>query len=118
MRNLEGVAGEKVPEALESEGGAVLSNVGSSPLSSLLAPGPQLGEDMEAYVLRPAVRGCTVQCCISRDKRGVDKGMFPFYYLYLEAVNGHGRKVLSGSLGSKPPPLRGLTFTNPDLAHH
>ncbi|XP_016061585.1 PREDICTED: tubby-related protein 2 [Miniopterus natalensis] len=92
VRNLEGEAGEKVPEALESEGGAVLSNVGSSPLSSLLAPGPQLGEDMEAYVLRPAVRGCTVQCCISRDKRGVDKGMFPFYYLYLEAVNGHGRK--------------------------
>ncbi|KAF6079818.1 TUB like protein 2 [Phyllostomus discolor] len=79
-------------EAPEGDGSARFSDVGSSPLSSLLAPGPQLGEDMEAYVLRPAVRGCTVQCCISRDKRGVDKGMFPFYYLYLEAVGGQGRK--------------------------
>lgn len=101
MRNFPGVASE-VSEALESEDSAGFSDVGSSHLSSLLAPGPQLGEDMEAYVLRPAVRGCTVQCCISRDKRGVDKGMFPFYYLYLEAIDGRGRKVLSGSLGSMP----------------
>ncbi|XP_036131634.1 tubby-related protein 2 [Molossus molossus] len=91
VRNFPGVASE-VSEALESEDSAGFSDVGSSSLSSLPAPGPQLGEDMEAYVLRPAVRGCTVQCCISRDKRGVDKSMFPFYYLYLEAIDGHGRK--------------------------
>ncbi|XP_054444672.1 tubby-related protein 2 [Pteronotus mesoamericanus] len=92
LRNSPEVADEAVSEALEGGGSAGFSNVESPPLSSLLAPGPQLGEDMEAYVLRPAVRGCTVQCCISRDKRGVDKGMFPFYYLYLEAVGGQGRK--------------------------
>ena len=102
LRNSPEVADEAMSEDPEEDGDARFSNVESSPLSSVLAPGPQLGEDMEAYVLRPAVRGCTVQCCISRDKRGVDKGMFPFYYLYLEAVGGHGRKVRSGSLGSKP----------------
>lgn len=48
---------------------------------------------METYVLRPAPRGHTVQCCISRDKHGVDKGMFPIYFLYLEVE--HGRKVRS-----------------------
>ncbi|KAM5297517.1 tubby-related protein 2 [Glossophaga mutica] len=92
LRSSPEVSDEAISKAPEGDGGARFSDVGSSPLSSLLAPGPQLGEDMEAYVLRPAVRGCTVQCCISRDKRGVDKGMFPFYYLYLEAVGGHGRK--------------------------
>nr|KAF6408349.1 TUB like protein 2 [Molossus molossus] len=53
VRNFPGVASE-VSEALESEDSAGFSDVGSSSLSSLPAPGPQLGEDMEAYVLRPA----------------------------------------------------------------
>uniref|UniRef100_A0A8C7EQJ5 Tubby-like protein n=1 Tax=Neovison vison TaxID=452646 RepID=A0A8C7EQJ5_NEOVI len=78
-------AAEEVSETPEGEVGAGSSDVGSSPRAPLRAPGPRLGEDMEAYVLRPAVRGRTMQCCISRDKRGVDKGMFPFYTLYLEA---------------------------------
>lgn len=117
VRNFPGLADEKMSEALESEGGGGLGSARSSPLSSLLAPDPRLISDLEEYVLRPAVRGCTMQCCISRDKRGIDKGMFPFYYLYLEAINGHSRKVPSGG-GGQPPPLRGLTFTNPGLAHH
>lgn len=29
-----------------------------------------------------------VQCRIVRNKHGVDKGMFPSYYLYLEAEDG------------------------------
>nr|KAF6268747.1 TUB like protein 2 [Myotis myotis] len=91
-RNFPGLADEKMSEALESEGGGGFDSARSSPLSSLLAPDPRLIADLEEYVLRPAVRGCTMQCCISRDKRGIDKGMFPFYYLYLEAINGHSRK--------------------------
>ncbi|OWK16512.1 TULP2, partial [Cervus elaphus hippelaphus] len=73
-----------------SEGahGVGSGDVGSSPHTPPCAPGPRLGEDMKAYVLRPAMRGHMVQCCISRDKSGVDKGMFPFYYLYLEAADG------------------------------
>ncbi|XP_006770029.2 PREDICTED: tubby-related protein 2 isoform X2 [Myotis davidii] len=92
VRNFPGLADEKRSEALESEGGGGFGSARSSPLSSLLAPDPGLTSDLEEYVLRPAVRGCTMQCCISRDKRGIDKGMFPFYYLYLEAINGHSRK--------------------------
>ncbi|XP_043853040.1 tubby-related protein 2 [Dromiciops gliroides] len=60
------------------------------------APGPQPDEDMEAYVLRPAPRGRTVQCRITRDKRGVDKGIFPFYYLYLETPDGKKHFLLAG----------------------
>ncbi|XP_054566596.1 tubby-related protein 2 isoform X2 [Eptesicus fuscus] len=91
VRTFPGFA-DDMSEALECEGSVGFSHAGSSSLSSLLAPGPRLGLDMEEYVLRPAARGCTMQCCISRDKRGVDKGLFPFYYLYLESINGHGRK--------------------------
>ncbi|EPQ15963.1 Tubby-related protein 2 [Myotis brandtii] len=92
VRNFPGLAAGKMSEALESEGVGGFGSARSSPLSSLLAPDPRLIADLEEYVLRPAVRGCTMQCCISRDKRGIDKGMFPFYYLYLEAINGHSRK--------------------------
>ncbi|XP_045148905.1 tubby-related protein 2 [Echinops telfairi] len=62
----------------------------------LLAPGPRLGEHLEAYMLRPVMRGHTVQCRISQNKSSVDKGMFPFYYLYLEADNGRKHFLLAG----------------------
>ncbi|XP_028339501.2 tubby-related protein 2 [Physeter macrocephalus] len=93
VRNSPCAADEEVSEA---PGGAGNSDVGSSFRSPPCAPGPRLGEDMEAYVLRPALRGRTVQCRISRDKRGVDKSMFPFYYLYLEAADGRKHFLLAG----------------------
>ncbi|XP_006941084.1 tubby-related protein 2 isoform X4 [Felis catus] len=94
--NSSGAAEEEVSEDPEGEKDAGSSDVGSSSCSPPRAPGPQLGEDMEAYVLRPALRGRIVQCRISRDKRGVDKGMFPFYHLYLEAADGRKHFLLAG----------------------
>uniref|UniRef100_F7AYN1 Tubby C-terminal domain-containing protein n=1 Tax=Ornithorhynchus anatinus TaxID=9258 RepID=F7AYN1_ORNAN len=66
------------------------------PSCSAQAPGPQIGEDMEKYALRPVPRGLTVQCRIIRDKRGLDKGIFPSYYLYLEGLNGKKQFLLAG----------------------
>ncbi|XP_020859349.1 LOW QUALITY PROTEIN: tubby-related protein 2 [Phascolarctos cinereus] len=84
-------------ESSESSGaGAGTGDVGKAPHSLARAPGPQPGEDMEAYVLRPALRSRTVQCRISRDKQGVDKGIFPFYYLYLEEPDGRKHFLLAG----------------------
>uniref|UniRef100_A0A8C9JVB7 TUB like protein 2 n=1 Tax=Panthera tigris altaica TaxID=74533 RepID=A0A8C9JVB7_PANTA len=94
--NSPGAAEEEVSEDPEGEKDAGSSDVGSSSCSPPRAPGPRLGEDMEAYVLRPALRGRIVQCRISRDKRGVDKGMFPFYHLYLEAADGRKHFLLAG----------------------
>ncbi|XP_058385785.1 tubby-related protein 2 [Diceros bicornis minor] len=96
VRNFAGAADEEASEAPGSKGDVGSSDVGSSPRSPPCAPGPRLGEDMEAYVLRPALRGRTVQCRISRDKRGVDKGMFPLYYLHLEAADGWKHFLLAG----------------------
>ncbi|XP_076987343.1 tubby-related protein 2 isoform X3 [Tamandua tetradactyla] len=91
--NSPAAAHEEESEAPQGNGGG---DVGDASRSPPRAPGPRLGEDMEAYVLRPALQGRTVQCRISRDKRGVDKGMFPFYYLYLEAADGRKHFLLAG----------------------
>ncbi|XP_071388730.1 tubby-related protein 1-like [Centroberyx affinis] len=40
--------------------------------------------DLEEFVLQPAPEGVTVRCKVTRDKRGVDRGFFPMYYLHLD----------------------------------
>ncbi|KAM6223619.1 tubby-related protein 2 [Rhynchocyon petersi] len=80
----------------EGEDGTGSGDMGNTHHLPLLAPGPRLGEDMKAYVLRPAMQGHVVQCRICRDKRGLDKGMFPFYHLYLEAADGRKHFLMAG----------------------
>ncbi|XP_028928804.1 tubby-related protein 2 isoform X1 [Ornithorhynchus anatinus] len=84
---------EKEQKELSGAGGG---DGASFPSCSAQAPGPQIGEDMEKYALRPVPRGLTVQCRIIRDKRGLDKGIFPSYYLYLEGLNGKKQFLLAG----------------------
>jgi len=48
-------------------------------------------EDLEEFVLRPATQKVTMKCRITRDKKGVDRGMYPTYFLHLEREDG--RKV-------------------------
>ncbi|CAM2110128.1 unnamed protein product [Caretta caretta] len=64
-----------------------------------LAPGtpwPPRPEELEGFVLRPVPPGVTVRCRISRDRKGVDKGVFPFYYLHLERDDGRKLFLMSG----------------------
>ncbi|XP_075859526.1 tubby-related protein 1 [Microcebus murinus] len=50
------------------------------------APSPpvEVGEPRE-FVLRPAPQGRTVRCRLTRDKKGMDRGMYPSYFLHLDA---------------------------------
>jgi len=48
-------------------------------------------ENLEEFVLRPATQKVTMKCRITRDKKGVDRGMYPTYFLHLEREDG--RKV-------------------------
>jgi hypothetical protein len=52
-------------------------------------------DDLEDFVMRPAPQKVTMRCRITRDKKGVDRGMYPTYYLHLERDDG--RKVRQGS---------------------
>ncbi|KAM5236214.1 tubby-related protein 2 [Ctenodactylus gundi] len=77
-------------------GGGARGRAQREATSPPLALGPGLGEDMEAFVLTPAAKGYTVQCRISRNKRGLGQGVFPLYYLYLEAAYGRKHFLLAG----------------------
>ncbi|XP_043086675.1 tubby-related protein 3 isoform X1 [Puntigrus tetrazona] len=50
-------------------------------------------DNLEEFVLRPAPRGVTVKCRISRDKKGMDRGLYPTYFMHLEREDG--KKVRS-----------------------
>ncbi|OQV22432.1 Tubby protein-like protein [Hypsibius exemplaris] len=44
----------------------------------------EISEHPEAFSVKPAPQGVTVRCRITRDKKGMDRGLFPTYYLHLE----------------------------------
>uniref|UniRef100_A0A8C5K542 TUB like protein 2 n=1 Tax=Jaculus jaculus TaxID=51337 RepID=A0A8C5K542_JACJA len=72
----------------EGRGSADIHNTYDMTCSQPLSPGPLLGQDLQAYVLLPTQLDHTLQCRIVRNKHGVDKGMFPSYFLYLETPDG------------------------------
>lgn len=47
--------------------------------------------DLYDFVSKPAPEGIVVQCEITRDKHGVDRGMYPAYYLKLERPGRQGK---------------------------
>ena len=50
-------------------------------------------EDLDRFVYTPAPNGFgDIQCRITRDKRGMEKGLFPTYYMHAERP-GDGKKV-------------------------
>lgn len=52
-----------------------------------------ISEDLDKFVFTPAPNGLgDIQCRITRDKRGMEKGLFPIYYMHVERP-GDGKKV-------------------------
>ncbi|XP_069313016.1 tubby-related protein 2 [Eulemur rufifrons] len=94
--NSPAAANQEVSKALEGTVGESSINVWRTGCLAPGTPGRHLGRSIEAYVLRPLPPGLTLQCCISRNKQGVDKGMFPSYYLFLEAADGRKHLLLAG----------------------
>nr|XP_055046411.1 tubby-related protein 3 isoform X1 [Misgurnus anguillicaudatus] len=67
------------------------------PLNSPSAEGTSIEVDnLEEFVLRPAPRGVTVKCRISRDKKGMDRGLYPTYFMHLEREDGKKVFLLAG----------------------
>ncbi|XP_052889285.1 protein king tubby [Anopheles moucheti] len=46
---------------------------------------------IEQWVTQPAAQGVLYKCRITRDRKGMDRGLFPIYYLHLE--RDYGKKV-------------------------
>lgn len=68
--------------------------VASAPTPPVSDPAVDV-DDLEEFALRPAPQGVRVKCRITRDKKGMDRGMYPTYYLHLEKEDG--KKVSSGA---------------------
>jgi len=41
-------------------------------------------DNLEKFGLSPAPQGVTIKCRVTRDKRGMDRGLYPTYYLHLD----------------------------------
>uniref|UniRef100_A0A671L8Q7 Si:dkey-220f10.4 n=1 Tax=Sinocyclocheilus anshuiensis TaxID=1608454 RepID=A0A671L8Q7_9TELE len=62
----------------------------------LMQSSPMSLEDLEQFAMRPAPRDVTIQCRITRDRRGVEKGIFPTYYLHMEKEDGKRVFLMAG----------------------
>lgn len=45
-------------------------------------------DNLEEFVFCSAPQGTTVKCRITRDKKGVDRNIFPTYFLHMEREDG------------------------------
>eukprot|EP00091_Calanus_sinicus_P006884 TRINITY_DN17692_c0_g1_i1.p1 TRINITY_DN17692_c0_g1~~TRINITY_DN17692_c0_g1_i1.p1 ORF type:complete len:185 (-),score=35.02 TRINITY_DN17692_c0_g1_i1:417-923(-) len=55
----------------------------------------EMMENLDAFVLDPAPQGALVKCRITRDRKGMDRGLFPTYFLHMEREDG-GKSLLAG----------------------
>lgn len=53
-------------------------------LGAELSPQGDAITNLNDFVLKPAPDGVSVKCRVQREKRGMERSMFPTYYLYLE----------------------------------
>uniref|UniRef100_W5KLH5 Si:dkey-220f10.4 n=1 Tax=Astyanax mexicanus TaxID=7994 RepID=W5KLH5_ASTMX len=71
-------------------------------------------EDLEQFALRPAPRDTTIQCRITRDRRGMEKGIYPTYYLHMEKEDGKRQVFLmAGRKRKKSTTSNYLISTDP-----
>ncbi|KPP79052.1 tubby protein-like, partial [Scleropages formosus] len=70
-------------------------------------------EDLEQFSLRPAPRNTTIQCRITRDRRGMEKGIYPMYYLHLEKSDGKRVFLMAGRKRKKSKTSNYLISVDP-----
>uniref|UniRef100_A0A8C6ZEC3 Tubby-like protein n=1 Tax=Nothoprocta perdicaria TaxID=30464 RepID=A0A8C6ZEC3_NOTPE len=89
----------------------------SSLKSSAVTPqaDAQLGEveNLEDFALSPAPRGVTIKCRITRDKKGMDRGFFPTYYMHLERDDNRKTFLLAGRKRKKSKTSNYLISVDP-----
>jgi tubby and related proteins len=75
----------------------IINEIPSSQSSQALSysNNPQFNEyfemittNLSEFVLKPAPQNLTIKCRITRDKHGVDRGMFPTYFMHFEREDG------------------------------
>lgn len=54
--------------------------------------------NVEQWALLPGKQGHVYKCRITRDRKGMDRGLYPIYYLHLEKETGKKVFLLAGKL--------------------
>lgn len=106
----------------------------SSPGTLSIDPDPVMGEDdqgmvvrktsiaeaggdvegtSESFVLKPAAQKVVYKCRITRDRKGMDRGLYPTYYLHLEREFGKKVFLLAGRKRKKSTTSNYLISTDP-----
>ncbi|RLV96956.1 hypothetical protein DV515_00012276 [Chloebia gouldiae] len=96
---------EETPETLQKNSNKKGKTKKSKKQKEERPPSPVIEVDnLEEFVLRPAPQGVTVKCRVTRDKKGMDRGLYPTYYLHLDNDKkviwdgGHGDSWGSASI--------------------
>ncbi|XP_066564779.1 tubby protein homolog isoform X2 [Amia ocellicauda] len=71
------------------------------------------GGCLEDFALRPAPPHTALQCRITRDRRGVERGVYPTYYLHLERQDGTRVFLMAGRKRKKSKTSNYLISTDP-----
>ncbi|XP_078453388.1 LOW QUALITY PROTEIN: uncharacterized protein LOC144720460 [Lampetra planeri] len=82
-------------------------------LRPLWGPPPIEVGDLDAFALMPAPQGITVMCRITRDKKGMDRGMYPTYFLHMERDDGRKVFLLAGRKRKRSKTSNYLIATDP-----
>ncbi|CAL9682831.1 unnamed protein product [Knipowitschia caucasica] len=69
--------------------------------------------NIEEFVLSPAPRRTTVKCRISRDKKGMDRGLYPTYFMHMEREDGKKIFLLAGRKRKKSKTSNYLISVDP-----
>ncbi|KAF5302821.1 hypothetical protein FQA39_LY02001 [Lamprigera yunnana] len=84
--------------------------------SDMNAP-PELEGDVEGniekFVLQPATQKVLYKCRITRDRKGMDRGLYPTYFLHLEKEYGKKVFLLAGRKRKKSATSNYLISTDP-----
>ncbi|KAL7076015.1 hypothetical protein ACQ4LE_004346 [Meloidogyne hapla] len=101
--------GDDGEEEVDDDEGSIPTEIlNDEPLEML-----DVTENLEQFVMEPIRKNCTLKCRISRDKRGVDKGMFPTYYLHLEKNDGRRTFLLAARRRKKATTANYLISIDP-----
>lgn len=75
--------------------------------------------NIEKFVLEPAAQKALYKCRITRDRKGMDRGFYPTYFLHLERDYGKKVFLLAGRKRKKSATSNYLISTDPtDLSRN
>ncbi|KAM8836971.1 uncharacterized protein AB9W97_002393 [Spinachia spinachia] len=100
-------------ESSSSSSSSTSSSSSSDCESNERSTSPMSVEDLEKFSLRPAPRDGVVQCRVTRDRRGVEKGIYPTYYLHMEKEDGKRVFLMAGRKRKKCKTSNYLISTDP-----